>query len=132
MTQEVCDFLVCCDEAAERGKRLRESAHDELDIVGNALSVADAAAAGAEHRYEFLGISFYASGDAGGASFDFICRDKEDGTVKNIAFEKEQSVDEFLQFFKRFNVVLGLRHQYEKLDEVENPIETIYVDDRDE
>ena len=44
----------------------------------------------------------------------------------------EQSVDEFLQFFKRFNVVLGLRHQYEKLDEVENSIETIYVDDRDE
>ena len=85
-----------------------------------------------DDRYEFLGISFYASGDAGGASFDFICRDKEDGTVKNIAFEKEQSVDEFLQFFKRFNVVLGLRHQYEKLDEVENPIETIYVDDRDE
>lgn len=83
-----------------------------------------------DDRYEFLGISFYASGDAGGASFDFICRDKEDGTVKNFAFEKEQSVDEFLKFFKRFNVVLGLKHQYEKLEKIENSIETVYIDDR--
>lgn len=83
-------------------------------------------------RYDFIGISFYASGDSRGASFDFICKDKEDGTVKNIAFEKEQSVDEFLKFFKRFNVVLGLRHQYKDLEKVENSIETIYIDDREE
>lgn len=82
-------------------------------------------------KYDFIGVSFYALGDDERASFNFICRDKEDGAVKNFAFEKEQSVDEFLKFFKRFNVVLGQKHQYQKLERVENSIETIYIEDRD-
>lgn len=83
-------------------------------------------------RYDFIGISFYASEDSKSISFDFICRDKVDDMVKNIVFEKEQSVDEFLKFFKRFNVVLGPKHQYEDLGKVEDSIKTIYIDDREE
>ena len=84
-----------------------------------------------EARYEFIGISFYASGDSERVSFSFICRDKEDGSVKDIGFEKDQTVDEFLRFFKRFNVILGLRHRYEELEKVDST-ETIYIDDREE
>ncbi|WP_305380705.1 hypothetical protein [uncultured Duncaniella sp.] len=82
-------------------------------------------------KYEFIGVSFYASGDSGGASFSFICKDKEDGTIKDIAFEKDQTIEEFINFFKRFNVVLGLRYQYEELEKIDDSIETLYIDDRD-
>ena len=82
-------------------------------------------------KYEFIGVSFYASGDSGDASFSFICKDKEDGTIKDIAFEKDQTIEEFIKFFKRFNVVLGLRYQYEELEKIDDSIETLYIDDRD-
>lgn len=84
-----------------------------------------------DEKYEFIGISFYASGDTGSASFSFICKDKEDGEYKEIAFEKEQTFEEFITFFKRFNVILGLKHKQKELDRIASSIETIYLDDRD-
>jgi hypothetical protein len=65
-------------------------------------------------RYKPIGVSFYASyEDSFGVSF--LCRDAERSTdgkdyIVKMSFENDLSKDDFFALFKRFNVVVMLKH----------------------
>lgn len=60
-------------------------------------------------KYQVIGIEFYASYSEF-ISVRFICEDKESQEIKTIGFEKNITKDEFLNFFKRFNVIVTKKH----------------------
>ena len=81
-------------------------------------------------RYKPIGVELY----CGYSSFihlTFLCKDTESGnnTIMKFAFEKEITIEEFLNLFKRFNVLLtwakGVDYSNWELDS-----DTQCIDDR--
>lgn len=73
-------------------------------------------------RYYCIGVEFYASYGQY-PSVNFICRDLKDFKHYLLQPQKEFSLEEFFELFKRFSIVIGINNITEiEVDEAENPI----------
>lgn len=76
-------------------------------------------------RYEPIGVRFY-SGYSQFVSVNFICIDhqSDDRKVVTLEFEKKLSVPEFLDLFKRLEIILTFAkgHDYSDWELEDNPI----------
>lgn len=72
-------------------------------------------------KYTPIGIRFYSNYDS--ISVDFICIDRECEEEKaiRICFEKEMNINEFLNLFKRFEVIL-IKERFAKCELVDDSI----------
>ncbi len=79
-------------------------------------------------RYDPVGFDFYA-GERDYCNFSIICIDNEEQVLVKIGFEKKQTLEEFFNLFKRFNVI-GIS-KYARIEGLELKPESIMIEDRE-
>ena len=85
VAQEVGDLLVGGNESAKRGERLRECAHNEVDILGHAEVVAGSAASAAEDADAVGFVDHH-------TCIILLCETHDLRQVGHVAFHREDAV----------------------------------------
>ncbi|MBD8348950.1 hypothetical protein [Dysgonomonas sp. HGC4] len=79
-------------------------------------------------RYNPVGFDFY-TGEREYCSFSIICIDNQEQNLVKFGFEKKQTLQEFFNLFKRFNVI-GIS-KYARIEGLELKPESIMIEDRE-